>query len=225
MGLYRAGTRVLERINDLEALGNGVWASGYLQGIVDVPYLQITPGTRSGIVRDGAFMAFCESMKPLEEEHLVYRWECVEGQGRLEPVDSEIVTFHAPPEPGLTRVRAVVRQHQVTCEAEALITVTDSLLPGRRDGLENRQGLPGYTYHRAPGELWRSRYDAEKNLIVINNGHRDFVFASRSKALKLRYICRLFAKELVVKNFPGLAADQLLERMIELTLHTEEHLK
>ena len=41
-------------------------------------------------------------------------------------------------------------------------------------------------------------------LIVINNGHRDFVYASKSKALKLRYICRLFAKELVFKNFPGL---------------------
>ena len=62
-------------------------------------------------------------------------------------------------------------------------------------------------------------------MIVINNGHRDFVYASRSKALKLRYICRLFAKELVYKNFPGLPPDELLERMIELTLRTEENLR
>ena len=76
-----------------------------------------------------------------------------------------------------------------------------------------------------PGDLQRSRYDAEQNVIVINNGHRDFVYASRSRALKLRYISRLFAKELVLKNFPGVSSDELLERMIELSLYTEENLK
>ena len=62
-------------------------------------------------------------------------------------------------------------------------------------------------------------------MIIINNGHRDFVYASRNKALQLRYICRLFAKELVVNNFPGQRPDQLLERMIELSLYTEENLR
>jgi hypothetical protein len=52
---------------------------------------------------------------------------------------------------------------------------------------------------------------------VINNGHRDFVYASRSKSLKLRYLVRLYAKELVMHNFVGLPADQLLERMVELS--------
>ena len=87
------------------------------------------------------------------------------------------------------------------------------------------QGLPGYTFHKAAGELWRSRFDAERNLVVINNGHRDFVYAARSKMLKLRYICRLFAKELVLKNFIGIPPDQLLERLLELTLYTEENLR
>jgi hypothetical protein len=73
--------------------------------------------------------------------------------------------------------------------------------------------------------LWRSRYDAEQNVIVINNGHRDFVYASRSSAMKLRYIARLFAKELVIRNFPGQPAGDLLERMVELSLYTEEHLR
>ena len=35
---------------------------------------------------------------------------------------------------------------------------------------------------------------------------------------------RLYAKELVMHNFVGLPADQLLERMVELSLRTEEHL-
>ena len=92
-------------------------------------------------------------------------------------------------------------------------------------GDSSYQGLPGYTFHKAVGELWRSRFDAERNLVVINNGHRDFVYAARSKMLKLRYICRLFAKELVLKNFIGIPPDQLLERLLELTLYTEENLR
>jgi hypothetical protein len=62
-------------------------------------------------------------------------------------------------------------------------------------------------------------------VIVISNGHRDFVFASRNKMLKLRYISRLFAEELVVKNFAGTPPGELLELLIELTLYTEENLK
>jgi hypothetical protein len=73
--------------------------------------------------------------------------------------------------------------------------------------------------------MWRSKFDVDKNVIVINNGHRDFVYAGKHKSRKLRYICRLFCKELVRHNFPGMPSDELLERMIELSLYTEEHLK
>ena len=63
-----------------------------------------------------------------------------------------------------------------------------------------------------------------RHVIVINNGHRDFVYASRKKSLKLRYLVRLYPKELVLRNFAGLLAGQLLERMVELSLRAEEHL-
>ena len=64
-----------------------------------------------------------------------------------------------------------------------------------------------------------------RNIIVVNSGHRDFVFATRNRALQLRYLVRLYVKELVLKNFAGFPADQLLERMIELSLYAEEKLK
>ena len=115
------------------------------------------------------------------------------GGGQLENADGEIVTFHAPAEPGLTGLRVTARQGDVVCEAEGTITITESLL-AETEPTSNRQGLPDYTFERAPGELWRSRYDSEQNVIVINNGHRDFVYASRSGTMKLRYIARLFAK-------------------------------
>lgn len=65
----------------------------------------------------------------------------------------------------------------------------------------------------------------EKNLIIVNSGHRDFVFANRAKSFKLRYLTRLYTKEMVLKSFPGAPPDELLERMIELALYTEKHLK
>jgi hypothetical protein len=50
------------------------------------------------------------------------------------------------------------------------------------------------------------------------------VFASRTQALKPRYLVRLYVKELVLRNFSGGSGDQLLERMIELLLYTEDKL-
>ena len=159
------------------------------------------------------------------EDGLHFVWHISEGGGALENDGSEIAVYTAPAEPGLVMVNVTVTQQDIVCIAEALITVTDSLLPESREPAVSRKGLPGYTFERASGQLWRARFDSEQNVVVINNGHRDFVYCSKSKALKLRYIARLYAKELVLKNFPGVAAEQLLERLIELSLYTEENLK
>jgi len=360
IGLYRRGTRVLPSITEIDYFQKEPWTAGYLQGIVDAPFLNLTPGTRHGIIRDNQFDAFCRMLEPVEtqlqqiiaeqrkaeeerssrqilrkvqralkeaflrlpqEEYdwfdihggktqkkketlftsgpvgdavrkengreegmletsfdfdsnegeqkeffefagplfsvlispkssvvpvekrrkfravcrdrsrrtvwqdLNYYWEITDGEGKLEGEDGEAVVFTAPPEPGLTTVRVGVRQGETECIDEALITVTDSLVDQSSGAEGSRKGLPGYTYRRAPGEMWRSRFEADKNVVVINNGHRDFVYAGKQKVRKLRYICRLFCKELVRHNFPGLPTDELLERMIELSLYTEEHLK
>ena len=161
------------------------------------------------------------------EEDLSFEWEVVEGDGSLDTPHDQEVTFTAARVPGLARIRVTVRQRDIACSGEALVTVTESLLPVSAPGVGvvNTRGLPGYTLERAAGELWRSRFDQSRNVIVVNNGHRDFVFASRTQALKLRYLIRLYVKELVLRNFAGLPADQLLERMIELSLYTEEKLR
>ena len=357
VGLYRSGTRVLSSLTELDAFRGKPWDSGYLQGIVDAAFLNLTPGTRSGVIQDAAFegfrkalraveaplvriieeqrraeearasrkmldtirKAFREAMLALPEEEydwfdieslrrrrartaergvagpedetpddsgeidgegaaidsgpqkqffeyagplfsvrispqsnvlavggsrsyralardrsrtpvehdVRFEWRVLEGGGALANAQTEIATFTAPAEPGLTRLGVTARQRDIVCEAEALVTVTEALLPESRgaSASERSQGLPNYTFRHAAGELWRSRYDAEQHLIVINNGHRDFVFASRNRALKVRYICRLFAKEMVQKNFPGYSPNELLERMIELSLYTEENLR
>jgi Histidine kinase-, DNA gyrase B-, and HSP90-like ATPase len=356
VSLYRSGTRVLGNLTELEAFARMPWASGYVQGIIDAPYLSLTPGTRLGIVQDATLARLANELAPLEsrlakiiedqqraeeerasrdvlrsvqgalkeallalpaeeydwfdlrrgegkrrpragghsesagasqaddhavaiaaaenqgaseaqrqffefagplfsvmisptssvievggsrplraiardrvrrpvEHDLAYAWALLEGEGTLATVGGEMATFRAAAEPGLARVEVTVTQDDVVCKAEAQITVAASLLSKAAGGDSTYQGLPGYTFHKAAGELWRSRFDAERNLVVINNGHRDFVYAARSRMLKLRYICRLFAKELVLKNFIGVPSDQLLERLLELTLYTEENLR
>jgi Histidine kinase-, DNA gyrase B-, and HSP90-like ATPase len=354
VALYRSGTRVVEVLGSLPGLEHAPWTSSYLEGLIDVPFLNVTPGTRSGIIHDERYAALCEALGPLEEhlnaliaeqqraeeeqasqqlmraiqrafreallalppeeydwfdvharsgrrgearrsgengkalgalpedqvlgaaepepaaepqrqffEHagplfsvvvspaastiavnasryfkalprdrsrrrvtddLQFRWEIIEGGGTLASEHDQEISFQAPATPGLVRLRATVRQRDVTCSAEALITVTDSLVPSTGSGVIDARGLPGYTFERASGELWRSRFDATRNVIVVNNGHRDFVFASRIQALKLRYLVRLYVKELVLRNFSGVPGDQLLERMIELSLYTEDKL-
>jgi hypothetical protein len=159
------------------------------------------------------------------ERDLTLTWRIQQGAGDLAQTTGDVVTFVAPTEPGLTVIEVTARQGDVECQAEAAITVADELVEKTSRTPETQKGLPGYTFRRAPGELWRSRYDEEKNLVVINNGHRDFVFASKSRSRRVRYICRLFSKELVHKNFPGIAPSDLLERMVELLLYTEENLR
>lgn len=351
VGLYRSGTRILRSLTELEAFQKPPWTEGCLQGIVDAPFLTLTPATRTGVVHDAALEAFASAMAPLEarlaqiieerkraeeerssrdtlrsiqrafreamlalpaedyewfnvharkrsisnadaqepetasgaedgiaipgedgaasaqrqffefagplhsvriapsactlavgnartlhaiardasRRHIVegieYAWRVPEGAGRIENADAEFATFHAAEEPALVRIGVFARQGEIACEAEALVTVTDSLLPETQERPAGGHGLPGYTLEHAPGKLWRSRYDLEQNVIVVNSGHRDYVFASRAKALKLRYLVRLYAKEMVRRNFPGLRGEELLDRLIELSLYTEEHLR
>jgi len=356
VALTRVGTRVIEDLATLPGLEHAPWASRYVQGLIDVPFLNLTPGTRSGIIQDERFAALIDAIRPLEAhvtglieeqqraeeeqasqqslkaiqkafheamlalpreeydwfdvqgrarqegagasnlgagglpagmeweealtglaeprpkdspqrqffdfagplfgvvvspaasttplnetrkfralprdrsrrrvvEHLQFAWELAEGDGSLQGVTDQEVEYQAPAIPGLARLKVTVTQREVTVIAEALITVTDSLESAITPAVVNTRGLPGYTFERAAGELWRCRFDAERNIIVVNSGHRDFVFATRNRALQLRYLVRLYVKELVLKNFAGLPADQLLERMIELSLYAEEKLK
>jgi hypothetical protein len=157
-------------------------------------------------------------------EGVTFEWRIIEGAGAIEG-EGEYVNFIAPAEPCLVRIAVTASQAELRAEAEAIVTVTDSILPPPKDRSIAGHGLPGYTLEHAPGHLWRSRMDRERNLIVVNSGHRDYVFTARSKALKLRYLIRLYAKEMVLRNFPGLRGEELIDRFLELSLYTEEHLR
>jgi hypothetical protein len=157
---------------------------------------------------------------------VAFDWRVLEGGGGLEGIDSAYAEYIAPEEPCVATVELRATQGEELHAATALVTVTAQLIKrSGGSGGASRRGLPGYTYRKAPGELWRSKYDAEQSIIVINNAHADFIYASRQGMTKIRYIARLFAKELVLANFPEADKEELLERMVELTLYTEENLK
>lgn len=354
VALTRGGTRVIEDLAALPGLDHPPWNAHYLQGLIDVPYLNLTPGTRSGIIHDERFAALLEALAPTEahlagvidaqrraeeeqanreslraiqrafreamlvlpreeydwfeiqarsaqpaggelnresakesagadaiaesapaaggeepaqrpffdfagplhsvvispaactvavndhrsfralprdrarrrvEQDLAFAWQIAEGSGALSSVSDQEVSFTAPPSPGLVRLSVSASQDEIRCSADALVTVADSLDAALNSGPVSARGLPGYTFERAGGELWRSRFDGARNLIVVNSGHRDFVFATRNRALQLRYLVRLYVKELVLRNFAGLPSHQLADRMVELSLYVEEKLR
>lgn len=178
-----------------------------------------------GTQRTVRAIAYDRSRRQIDE-NIHVDWMITEGKGTLDKNSGEMVVFQAPQEPGLCRLKIRVRQRDIMCEAEAVITIVAVLVkPDGISGDSFSKGLPGYTLESAPGKEWRSKYDKDRNLILINSGHRDFLYAGVEKMRKLRYICRLFAKELILLNFIGLLPEQLLERLVELSLYTEENLK
>jgi len=69
--LFRNGTRVVPNLSALDAFACEPWNMGLFQGILDVPFLNITPGTRDGIIQDDRFQIFYDALtslsaKPLE---------------------------------------------------------------------------------------------------------------------------------------------------------------
>lgn len=160
------------------------------------------------------------------DEGVDISWEIIQGAGSLDTVRGEFAEYRAPAEPELAILRATASSSEIEATAEARITVTAELIPQRgRSAARDNTGLPGYTYRYAAGELWRSRYDVEAGIITINSAHPDFIFAARQKASKLRYVAQLFAKEIVLANFPGAPPQELLERMVELNLYMEQNLR
>jgi hypothetical protein len=160
------------------------------------------------------------------ERDISYEWNILDGGGILSGIDTAYVEYTAPDEPGLITLELRVRQGDLLLSASAIITVTAELekrIGGGSGAM--RRGLPGYTYRKAPGELWRSKYDVDQSIIIINNAHADFIFASRHPMTKLRYVVKLFAKELVFANFPEASKEEILERMVELLMYTDEGLR
>ncbi len=111
---------------------------------------------------------------------------------------------------------------QADIEVSAGATV--KFFDGSEEEPDKNRGLPSYRLEAVRGAAWRSRYDLPKNEIVINSSHRDFLASKQSGAKHRRYIGKLYAKEVVLINFPHESAAEVMERLIEVMLRTEDAL-
>jgi hypothetical protein len=66
VALTRSGTRVIEDLASLPGLDHAPWSSRYVQGLIDAPFLHLTPGTRNGIIQDERFAALVAALEPIE---------------------------------------------------------------------------------------------------------------------------------------------------------------
>src|ERR1700693_3012967 len=66
VALTRAGTRVIEDVASLPGLDHVPWSLRYVQGLIDVPFLNLTPGTRNGIIQDERYAALVAALEPME---------------------------------------------------------------------------------------------------------------------------------------------------------------
>jgi hypothetical protein len=87
---------------------------------------------------------------------------------------------------------------------------------------DSAKGLPSYRLEAEHGQPWRSRYDERKNEIIINSAHRDFLSSRATGAKHRRYVGKLYAKEVVLINFPHESPSEVMERLIQITLRTED---
>jgi hypothetical protein len=149
-----------------------------------------------------------------------FAWRVVEGEGLLASTDGAacVVTAAAV---GIVTVEVVASRNAIEVADRVAVKFLEDA--GAGDGPTAR-GLPSYRLEPEHGEPWRSRYDAKKNEIIINSAHRDFLASRVSPAKHRRYIGKLYAKEVVLSNFPHEPPAQAMERLIEVTLRTEDTL-
>jgi hypothetical protein len=326
ISLCKDGTRVLSRMSELLPFQEAPWTDARLEGIVDFEPLALAPGTRNGVVADGALetlveaagniagditsalaqrdeaeterasrqilkqvhKAFTTALSQLPAEEYLYfdipkpaapRDETKTATRRSSPLFTaepgplacvQISPRHPRQAPGgEVRLTAVARDAhgaplaghvslhwrlisgtawltadgsgcRVRSDSVGLATVevlarhdeievADSvevrfLIGGDQPTARTSRGLPSYRLEPEQGQAWRSRYETAGNEIVINSAHRDFLASRSSAARHRRYIGKLYAKEVVLSNFPDESPAEALERLVELTLRTDDSL-
>jgi hypothetical protein len=251
------------------------WTFRCLQGHIDAPFVSLTPGTRTGLIRDAAYATLSQGLEPLERrlielieeqrraeeeqasrdqlrviqrafrEALLglpaeeYDWfdirartfrPAVVGGGAASPKTFELADGALPGAPELPLAES--RQREFFEYAGPLFSVTVSPASSIARVGETRElrALPRDRARRRVERLefaWRlvegvGELTGVKDQAAVFHA-LDEPGVNRVE-VQVRYLVRLYAKELIMRNFAGMPTEQLLDRMIELSLRTEEHL-
>jgi hypothetical protein len=147
-------------------------------------------------------------------------WRVVSEAGTLHALEGgECSVTSTEPNLVVVEVRAVDGELTATDQVTVKFVEYAGDVP-----VDSGKGLPSYRLEPEHTQMWRSRYDIARNEIVINSAHRDFVTSKSTPAKHRRYVGKLYAKEVVLINFPHEPPADVLERLIELTMRTEDAL-
>ena len=156
--------------------------------------------------------------KLLVSDGVDFVWKIAEGDGTLLEVDAgNCQVTSSQVGQVLIDVRAVQSDNVVT--DQVAVKFLENIEGNEGD---SGKGLPSYRLEPEHGKPWRSRYDGKLNEIIINSVHPDFVASRTTGAKHRRYVGKLYAKEVVLINFPHESPSEVMERLIQLTLRTED---
>jgi hypothetical protein len=226
--LQKAFAEAMEELPDeyswFEMLGSGVPAPGKrpsgsggkragLRISLHGPLAEVRIAPRIAVIGPGETRSFlAKAFDPdgaLILTGVSFEWSSTAGAALLS-LRSEGPAAHveAKEREGEAGIRVIARHQGKEAFGEAKIVITKS---------QTQYQFPPPEEVRAPQESWRSRYRSDTGVIEINSGHRDYERAARDLKGKIRYISKLYAKELVLLNFGGVPPSQLLEHMVEVT--------
>ena len=146
-----------------------------------------------------------------------FEWRLMEGTGSINSDKSQ--TRVSTDAVGQLFIDVVAIQGDNTAIDQVVVKFVED---AHRENDDSAKGLPSYRLEAEHGKPWRSRYHARKNEIIINSAHRDFVSSRSTAAKHRRYIGKLYAKEVVLINFPHESPAEVMERLIQITLRTED---
>ena len=92
VALYRRGSRVIDDLTLLDHFARAPWNLRYLQGHLDASFISLTPGTRTGIIYDSAYITLCEGLQPLEAKLI----EIIDAQRRAEEEQASLASSRVP---------------------------------------------------------------------------------------------------------------------------------
>jgi hypothetical protein len=146
-----------------------------------------------------------------------YCWSLDEQVGSIKPSGSEVF-FSAGESEDQAKLSVRAQLGQDVAEGEAVVLILKFLKPDSGVSLN-------LTPEHDPRGIWRSRFLKEIQQLQYNTAHPDYVEVSKKgEGRVFRYIVQLVARHLVLHNFPGASAEELMERMLETLGKIECHI-
>jgi virulence-associated protein VapD len=246
VALTRRGITIMSNISNLPEIEGEVWKSGKIGGTIRFDAINVSTDKKNPI-RDELFRVLIERISELEPEiaQAVAALEQSENEKSRERLYKYLATRLDEVLRNLNfdRMKALM-QATKKAEQEAEVGKTGEVIsdkPGRTEkgGAPKRPAVRGdrkKSLRSVYGINWeevsdlehprsRSRFDAKFGTIYINRVHPDFtkkVLKAKNDLEKLDYFYKVTVKEVILHQFEGAPACDILEKLLDIQLAMEK---